>query len=119
MNARIERDPYVGGSLFETFAAMELVRQADWQDDPVSLYHYRDRDQREVDIVIERRDGSVVAVEVKAAASVSATDLRGLRYLRDKLGDRFVGGALLYTGRNTVPFSDRLGAVPLCGLWES
>jgi predicted AAA+ superfamily ATPase len=115
---RVEKDPDVGGSVFETFAAMELVRQADWEDDPVNLYHYRDRDQREVDIVIERRDGSVIAVEVKAAASVSRSDLRGLRYLRDKLGERFIAGAVLYTGPNTVPFGDRLAAVPLCGLWE-
>ena len=96
---------------------MELVRQADWQDDPVNLYHYRDRDQREVDIVIERRDGSVIAVEVKAAASVSGSDHLGLRYLRDKLGERFIAGAVLYTGPNTVPFGDRLAAVPLLGLW--
>lgn len=116
---RIEKDPDIGGSVFETFAAMELIRQADWEDDPVNLYHYRDRDQREVDSVIERRDGSVIAVEVKAAASVSGSDLRGLRYLRDKLGERFIGGAVLYTGPNTVPFGDRLAAVPLCGLWTA
>jgi uncharacterized protein len=114
---RVENDPGLGGALFETFAAMELVRQADRHAEPVTLYHYRDRDQREVDIVIERRDGSIIAVEVKAAASVTGSDLRGLRYLRERLGDRFIAGAVLYTGPNTVPFGDRLAAVPLSGLW--
>jgi hypothetical protein len=60
---------------------------------------------------------SVVAVEVKTAASASSPDFRGLRHPRDKLGDRFRAGVLLYTGEHTVPFEDRLAAVPMCGLW--
>jgi uncharacterized protein len=75
------------------------------------------RDGREVHVVLERRDGSVVAVAVKTAASASSADFRGLRHLRDKLGRRFKAGVLLYTGESTVPFGDRLAAVPLCGLW--
>lgn len=114
---RIADDGQVAGMVFETFVAMELQRQAAWQDNAPRLFHYRDRDAREVDLVLERRDGSVVGVEVKTAASVSSGDFRGLRYLRDKLGPRFKAGVLLYTGESTVPFEDRLAAVPLCGLW--
>ena len=102
---------------FETFAAMELRRQVAWQENAPRQFHYRDRDGREVDVVLERRDGSVAAVEVKSGASASPADFRGLRHLRDKLGDRFKAGVLLYTGESTVPFGDRLAAVPLRGLW--
>ena len=116
---RLRDDLTLAGMFFETFAVMEMLRQSAWQVDPVSLYHYRDRDQREVDLIIERRDGSVVGVEVKSAASVNAHDFRGLRHLRDKLGDKFAAGAILYTGSHTLPFGDRLGAIPLCGLWAS
>ncbi len=104
---------------FEAFAAMEIRRQVAWQDNSPRQFHYRDRDGREVDVVLERRDGSVVAVEVKTAASASPADFRGLRHLRDKLGDRFKAGVLLCTGESTVPFGDRLAAVPLCGLWAA
>jgi predicted AAA+ superfamily ATPase len=103
---------------FETFVATELARQITWQDNAPSQHHYRDRDGREVDVVLERRDGSVVGIEVKSSASASSSDFRGLRQLRDKLGDRFKAGVLLYTGPSTVPFSDRLAAVPLIGLWD-
>jgi hypothetical protein len=48
---------------------------------------------------------------------VSGSELRDLRYLRDKLGELLIFGAVLYTGPNTVPFGDRHAAVPLCGLW--
>jgi predicted AAA+ superfamily ATPase len=117
--ARVETDFQLGGMLFETFAATELLRQADIEDDPVQLYHYRDRDQREVDLIIERRDGSIIAIEIKAAASINPHDARGLRYLRDNVGDRFIGGAILYTGATTIPLGDRLAAIPLTGLWTA
>jgi predicted AAA+ superfamily ATPase len=114
---RIETDLDLGGMFYETFVAMELDRQISWLDDRPQLFHFRDRDQREVDIVLEHRDGSVTAIEVKASATVHARDFRGLRHLKDKLGDRFKAGVLLYTGAGTVPFGERLAAVPLCGLW--
>lgn len=116
---RLAEDGEIAGMVFETFVAMELRRQIVWQDNAPRLFHYRDRDGREVDVVLERRDGSVVAVEVKTAASASTADFRGLRHLRDKLGGRFKAGVLLYTGESVVPFGDRLAAVPLCGLWAN
>jgi uncharacterized protein len=116
---RVVEDGAVAGMAFETFVAIELRRQIAWQENAPRQFHYRDRDGREVDVVLERRDGSVVGVEVKAAASASPADFHGLRHLRSKLGDRFKAGVLLYTGPNTVPFGDRLAAVPLSGLWDT
>lgn len=114
---RIASDGAVAGAVLESFVAMEIMRQAEWAAEPVSLFHYRDKQQREVDVVLEWRSGEVAGVEVKAAATASSRDFAGLGYLRDKLGDRFTGGALLYTGADTLPFGDRLAAVPLSGLW--
>ena len=110
---RIESDLDLGGMFFETFVAMELHRQISWLDDRPQLFHFRDRHQREVDIVVEGRDGSIAGIEVKAAATVHERDFRGLKHLKDTLGDRFKAGALLYTGADTVAFGDRLAAVPL------
>jgi uncharacterized protein len=116
--ARINTDGRIAGSFFETFVVNELRRQITWQQDPPRQYHYRDRDGREVDVVLERRDGSIVGIEAKAAASVSSSDFRGLRHLREKLGSRFKFGALLYAGQRSLPFGDRLAAVPVSGLWS-
>lgn len=82
------------------------------------LFHYRTRDGVEVDAVLERASGEVVGVEVKSSATIGAQDFRGLRHLRDRVGDRFVAGLLLYTGGQTLPFGDRLRALPLSALWE-
>jgi uncharacterized protein len=105
------------GSILETFVAMELARQCDWAESPASLFHYRDKQQREVDIVLELSSGEVAGVEIKSAATAQPRDFAGLRHLRDKLGDRFKAGVVLYTGTRTLSFGERLAAVPLCGLW--
>ncbi len=115
---RLANDATLAGPIFETFAAMELLRQSDWSALEPSLFHYRDSQQREVDIVLELRSGEVAGVEVKSAATVTARDFAGLRHLRSKLGSRFKAGVVLYTGERTLPFGDRLAAVPLCGLWQ-
>jgi predicted AAA+ superfamily ATPase len=115
---RIAEDGLIAGAMLESFVAMELRRQADWAQELVSLYHYRDKQQREVDVVLERHSGEIVGVEVKSTATPASAHFTGLRYLRDKLGARFKAGALLYTGADTLPFGDRLAAIPLSGLWR-
>ena len=107
------------GRLLETFVYLELQRQASWHDAPMSFFHFRDRDGVEVDIVLERGTQALAGVEVKAGATVTASDFRGLRKLRDATGDRFAGGVVLYDGETSTGFGDRLYAVPLRSLWET
>jgi hypothetical protein len=114
---RIAEDGEVAGRITQTFAVTEILRHADVADDRPQAFHFRDRDGREVDLVLERRDGSVAAVEVKAAATVTHNDFRGLRHLRDRLGRRLAAGTVLYTGAETLPFGERLNGVPLAALW--
>lgn len=116
--ARLKHDRQTTGQMLETFVLQELRRQASGRPEPLSFLHYRDRDDFEVDIVIERGASAVAGVEVKAAASVSEHDLRGLRKLRESAGTRFVRGVILYDGGATIDFGGRLQAVPIRALWE-
>lgn len=106
------------GPMVETFVLQELRRQASWRPERLNFFHFRDRDDFEVDIVIERGHGAVAGVEVKAGASVTESDLRGLRKLRDTAGTRFAAGVILYDGAATIRFERNLFAVPLRKLWE-
>lgn len=106
------------GPLLETFVLQELRRQASWHPDPLDFFHYRDRDDFEVDIVLERGSVAVAGIEVKAAASVTDADFRGLRKLRDAAGPQFAAGVVLYDGGSAVRFGERLFAVPVRVLWE-
>ncbi len=70
-----------------------------------------------MDLLLERRDGTLIAVEFKLGDSPGADDFEHLGYLREHLGERFKGGAVLRTGGSTLPFGDRLWACPASSLW--
>lgn len=107
------------GSIVETFVLGELTRQLTWSRTMVQLRHYRDRDDYEVDAVLEDNTGRVVGIEVKAAETVRSDDFRGLRLLQRRLGDRFQAGFVLYCGDQQLPFGDRLASVPISALWTT
>ena len=107
------------GQLLETFVFQELRRQAGWQDDDVAFHHFRDRDDHEVDSVLEGGANALAGVEVKASGTLREGDFRGLRKLKEVAGQRFVCGVVLYDGENIIPFADNLFAVPLRALWDS
>jgi predicted AAA+ superfamily ATPase len=114
---RISRDRSLFGSLLETFVADEILRLATWSDIQSTYHHYRDKDQDEVDIVLEDEAGNMVGLEVKAAATVTASDFKGLRKLAVATGRAFKAGWVLYDGDKILPFGDNLAAIPLSCLW--
>ncbi len=92
------------GALLENLVYLELRKAAAWAEQPISLHYFRNTHQREVDLLIERDDGQVTGVEVKASANVSARDFRGLSALSEFAGAKFQQGILLYTGFRVLPF---------------
>lgn len=106
------------GHLLETFVYQELRRLASAHEAPVAFFHFRDKDKIEVDVVCES-EGRIAGVEVKAAATVTERDFKGLRKLKDAAGGRFAAGLLLYDGDAVVPFDRGLYAAPISTLWES
>ena len=102
----------------ENFVVMELARQLTWSAERGELYHYRTKGKVEVDVMIETPDGRVLGIEVKSGATVRTEDIAGLRHLARFLGDRFVAGYVLYTGQQTLPFGEKLRAVPMDALWH-
>jgi predicted AAA+ superfamily ATPase len=113
----LRRDRKLLGQLLETFIVQEIRRQASGWTHDLRFSHYRDKDQQEVDIVLERGPGRVVGIEVKAASTLRDGDRRGLERLRDATGDSFRCGALLYDGETLVPLGDRIYAIPLGVVW--
>ncbi len=105
------------GPLLENFAIGEVARQLTWANEPVQLFHYRDRDKVEVDVVLEHASGEVIGIEIKSTETVRGDDFRGLRHLADRLGTRFRAGFVLYTGEQVLPFGYRLKALPMASLW--
>jgi len=105
------------GNVLETFIFGELLKQTTIAEGNYRIFYYRDHDQYEVDIVIEDAGGRLVGVEIKAAATVTERDLRGLKRLAELAGDKLRLGAILYDGIETMLLGDRLWAVPISTLW--
>ena len=115
---RVKTDRGAFGALLESFVFSEVLKLMTASDLRLAPYHFRDRDMREVDSVLERDDGMIAGIEVKASATVKAGDFSGLRALADACGDRFAFGAVLYDSTDVVPFGDRLAAAPISTLWS-
>ncbi|GAE74210.1 ATPase [Cutibacterium acnes JCM 18916] len=74
-----------------------MLRQQGWSATPFKLFHYRDRQGAEVDIIVETPTG-IIAVEVKSAVAATARHFQHFKALRDRLGDEFLAGIVLTTG---------------------
>jgi hypothetical protein len=101
------------GATLETWVYGELLKLLSITPETWFLSHYRDKDQVEVDFVLESPLREIIGIEVKAAASVQLSDFKGLRRLREIVGPQFVTGIVLYDGTQALPFGDGLWAVPL------
>ena len=115
---RLLKQPGDFGLALESFVYNELRKQAVWIEEPLNFYHYRDKDKVEVDVIIENAMADCFAIEVKAAATLSAKDFTGLKRFQSVAGDRFKIGILLYDGDHTTAFGDKLYAIPLGALWS-
>jgi hypothetical protein len=105
------------GHLLESFVVGELLKQTSWLDDVAAMGHWRTRDGDEVDLVLERDDGALVAVEIKAGSRVPGDDFRPLRKLRAAAGDAFLAGVVFYLGSRSYTYEDRLHVMPVDRLW--
>jgi len=106
------------GRILETFVHGEILKQTTWADGEYRLMYFRDKDQNEVDFVLESSAGALVGLEIKAAASVNRSDLAGLQRFRQVAGKAFHRGLILYDGEETLPLGDGLWAAPLETLWN-
>jgi predicted AAA+ superfamily ATPase len=106
------------GKLIETFAFNEIIAQIDANRGEYELYHYRDREQREIDFLIEREDGALLGIEIKAGSSVNKSSFAHLKWFQENIAqDRKFIGIVLYTGELPVPFGKHLWAIPFGTLW--
>ncbi len=116
--ARVAADRNLLGGLLETFVANELRKHASWSERRISIYHYREHGGLEVDFILEAAGGQRVAVEVKATASPTASDTRGLLRLMDDPKLALVRGVLVHTGSTVVPIRSNVHGVPVSVFWS-
>lgn len=110
--------PELFGHVLENFVAIELLKLVSSNISKHNLFHFRTSDNKEIDFVIEKPNGQLVAIELKGRESVDKSDFKGIEALQHILKDDFVCGIVLYRGKKVVPFGKNLWAVPITNLWE-
>lgn len=106
------------GALLESFVVNEIATQLEWIGGADGMFHWRDRDRYEVDLVIEVGDG-LVAIEIKRAREVPRTATAGIASLKSRYPRLFRRGLVMYAGRNVLPLGSDVWAVPISALWSS
>lgn len=106
------------GKALENFIVSEFKKQSTWSKTRPDLYHFRTFEGKEVDIVLENRAGQIVGIEIKSSASVNAHAFKGLKFLQEKVPDKFVKGIVFYGGSKCVPFGKNMFALPINTLWR-
>ena len=114
---RTKQNRQVFGSLLESFVYSEVLKLTAATDLQLSTYHFRDQQMYEVDIVLERDDGMIAGVEVKASSTVRSKDFKGLRSLANACKSKFAFGIVMYDGTEIIPIAENLAAVPISSLW--
>lgn len=115
---KIRFDGEINGKLLETFVFNQLAAMVDYQDDIYDLYHYRDREKREIDFIIENSDNELLGIEVKAGSTVTKDSFKYLKWFNDNLAkERKFIGIVLYTGEHILRFDKNMWVVPIQALW--
>lgn len=104
------------GKIFESFVFQELSALIDHADGEFSLYHYRDRENREIDFLIENENGTLLGIEVKAGSNVGENDFKHLHWFKNHINPNFIG-IVLYTGEHVLPMGKGFWAIPIGHLW--
>lgn len=112
------KKPDLFGHVLENFVATELTKLLTFSTTKAKLYHFRTSDGKEVDFILEKPDGTVFGIEIKKSEAVNIQDFSGIRFLQKSVGKDFIGGVVLYSGKEVVPFGKNLWAVPYHILWQ-
>jgi predicted AAA+ superfamily ATPase len=115
--ARIASDDTITGRAYETWVAMEVARLLPFTAAAPTMRHWRTHHGDEVDIVLENRRGQLIAIEIKAGATISRHDARAIKKLQGLTGERFLAGVVFCTCRQTSPLGSRIWATPIQALW--
>lgn len=115
---KLNEDANLFGHYLENFVLLELVKLISFSSEIYQIYYLRTASGGEVDFIIEKSNGDIMAVEVKSGSLVDKKSFKNIEMLRDALGKKFLRGIMLYTGSAVVPFDKQLIALPINTLWE-
>jgi hypothetical protein len=102
----------MAGAILETYVVSEILKSWWHRGREPTLYHYRDKDRREIDVLISR-DGRLHPVAVKRAAGIRANDVSAFDVL-ERLSEAQLGkGAVVSLSDTFMPLTRSVDIIPV------
>ncbi|TVR31408.1 MAG: ATP-binding protein [Spirochaetaceae bacterium] len=99
------------GNLFESLVTLSIRVFA--QKAEASVGHLRLHGGRhEVDLIVERQDKRILAIEVKLSSTVRDGDVENLKWLREKIGSDMIDAVVINTGPEAYRRKDGVAVIP-------
>lgn len=114
-NVRLDGEK--NGKLLETFVFNQLSAHIDAQSDEYQIFHYRDREKREIDFIIENENEELLGIEVKAGTNINIASFKHLLWFQKNHENKKFIGIILYTGQEVLSFGKKMWAVPISALY--
>lgn len=115
----IQFDSDLNGKLVETFVFNQISAILEAQSKDLKLYHYRDREKREIDFLIQNEDGDILGIEVKSGSAIKKSMFKHLDWFKRNIAkNNKFKGIVLYSGEHIVSFGEDMWAIPISILWS-
>ncbi|MGL5830426.1 MAG: ATP-binding protein [Angustibacter sp.] len=106
------------GRLLDAYVTAQIRAEVSASALMPTLYHLRDRDGHEIDLLLDYGRAGVIAIEIKSTAAPQRKDAGHLIWLRERI-PRFIAGIVLHTGPRVYELDRDIMAIPIAALWDS
>lgn len=108
-NARVLEAGAMSGAIFETFVVSEIIKSYVHNVKEPNIYYYRDKDKKEIDVIIEN-NGKLYPIEIKKSANPDKNMIKNFSVIPE---DRIADGAIICLIDNDLPITKHVNAIPI------
>jgi len=101
----------MSGAILETFVISEIIKSYLHNGRSPRIYFYRDKEKREVDLLIEE-NGKLYPIEIKKTASIKNMRLKDFDFLHNLNVTVAHGGVICFV-KSLTPLSNNIDAIPV------
>ena len=110
-NANVLENGAMSGAMLETYVISEIIKSYWHNGERANIYFYRDKDKKEIDLIIERR-GVLHPIEIKRTASPNLKDVKNFEILK-RTGRKTGIGGLICLIDTPLPLKEDVMAIPV------
>jgi uncharacterized protein len=112
VNADVLERGAMSGAMLESYVVSEVLKSYIHNGVTPQLYYYRDKEQNEIDLLLEQSD-KLYPIEIKKASSLFSKNFKGFDFLEKNLKTLIEHGCILCFCKNILPLGSKIDVVPI------